>query len=350
LFTTIYVSIEHNDGGANCFITNNKSHFIFYTPQNLHIQQLDGSITSAQGYGLKLIQDPTTKFIIPLWPTYYMPNNKSSTFSPTALKYFLKYPEVSNKHLHSLHITTTCGRHLIFPSITKHINNQVLDYHTFNVVRPLYSSPLHPTFLQANKANHPPLRRALVHQRLAHCNPRKLDDMCRKSTLLGLPKQPFPSSPKQCPVCIMSKFSHPPKGHTTNTDNLLPGQLLHLDFGFWDTPSHRGFTSMLLIIDAKTRMLWLFCTANKRPPLKILDYSLSTLTKENKTIHTIRVDEDGAFARNYEFTEFLLRHKINLETTGGHASFLNGKVERPNRTIADMVRALYFNAGHSPDK
>jgi hypothetical protein len=107
---------------------------------------------------------------------------------------------------------------------------------------------------------------------------------------------------------------------------------------------------MLLIIDAKTRMLWLFCTVNKRPPLKILDYFLSTLTKENKTIHTIRVDEDGAFARNYEFTEFLLRHKINLETTGGHASFLNGKVEQPNRTIADMVRALYFNAGHSPDK
>jgi hypothetical protein len=39
-----------------------------------------------------------------------------------------------------------------------------------------------------------------------------------------------------------------------------------------------------------------------------------------------------------------------LETTGGYASFLNGKVERPNRTIADLTRALYFNAGHSPDK
>ena len=48
--------------------------------------------------------------------------------------------------------------------------------------------------------------------------------------------------------------------------------------------------------------------------------------------------------------EELIQHSITLETTGGHASFLNGKVERPNRTITDMDRALHFNAGHSPDK
>jgi hypothetical protein len=107
---------------------------------------------------------------------------------------------------------------------------------------------------------------------------------------------------------------------------------------------------MLLIIDAKTRMLWLFCTSNKRATIKILSYFFSIMKKENKILHTIRVDEDGAPARSYEFTDLLTQHSIILETTGGHASFLNGKVERPNRTIADMVRALYFNAGHSPDK
>ncbi len=303
----------------------------------------------AEGYGIKLIQCPTTNYIILLWPTYFMPHNTHPTLSPTALKHYLKYPKVITDHLHSLQITTTCGRILTFPSIPQHTKNNVLDYHLFNVVKPLTQSTIHP-ILQANKSYISPLTRPLVHQRLAHCNQRKLDDMCRRSTLLGLPRKPFPPCTHQCPICLMSKFSHPPKGQTTSTNHLTPGQLLHLDFGFWDLTSHRGFSSMLLIIDAKTRMLWLFCTSNKRAPIKILSYFFSIMKRENKIIKTIRVDEDGALARSFEFTELLLQHSITLETTGGYASFLNGKVERPNRTIADMVRALYFNAGHSANK
>lgn len=180
-----------------------------------------------------------------MWPTYYMP------------------------HLESLQITTTCGKHLTFPSIPTHSKYNVLDYHIFNIVIPITSSSI-PKTIQANKTYISPWTHPLVHQRLAHCNHRKLDEMCRNSTLLGLPRKPFPPCTKHCPVCLMSKFSHPPKGPTASTSHLLPGQLLHIDFGFWDLPSHRGFSSMLLIIDAKTRMLWLFCTSNKRAPIKIL--------------------------------------------------------------------------------
>jgi hypothetical protein len=57
--------MEHNDGGANCFITNNKDHFIQYTHRSLQVHQLDGSIAPAQGFSLKLIQCPTNKYIIP---------------------------------------------------------------------------------------------------------------------------------------------------------------------------------------------------------------------------------------------------------------------------------------------
>lgn len=34
-----------------------------------------------------------------------------------------------------------------------------------------------------------------------------------------------------------------------------------------------------------------------------------------------------------------------METTGNYASFLNGKVDRPHRTITAMVRAMLLNAG-----
>jgi hypothetical protein len=78
----------------------------------------------------------------------------------------------------------------------------------------------------------------------------------------------------------MSEFAHPPKGKTNSTDHLKPGELLNLDFSFCDIPSIRGFHSMLLIIDTKTRMLWLFCSSNKRAPLTTLHYFFQILQKK----------------------------------------------------------------------
>lgn len=57
------------------------------------------------------------------------------------------------------------------------------------------------------------------------------------------------------------------------------------------------------------------------------------------------MDEDGALANSSKFCDFLVQHHISLETTGGYASFLNGKVERHHHTIAQMVRALLLNSG-----
>jgi hypothetical protein len=71
------------------------------------------------------------------------------------------------------------------------------------------------------------------------------------------------------------------------------------------------------------------------------------LQREGVSILSVRVDEDGALANSAEFTDFLLRKSINLETTGGYASFLNGKIERHHRTLANMVRAMILNANLS---
>ncbi len=63
-FIPIVTSTEHNDGGANCFIKNDISHFTSFIPKLLQVKQLNGGMTKALGYGLKLIQCPTTKVII----------------------------------------------------------------------------------------------------------------------------------------------------------------------------------------------------------------------------------------------------------------------------------------------
>jgi hypothetical protein len=120
-----------------------------------------------------------------------------------------------------------------------------------------------------------------------------------------------------------------------------------MDFAFWNISSLRGFTSMLVIIDASTRMLWLFCTASKTPPMHIIQYFFDVLDREQCSPKTIRVDEDGALARSTDFTDYLIHHRITLDTTGGYSSFLNGKLEHPHQTIAQIVRAMIINSGHN---
>jgi hypothetical protein len=71
------------------------------------------------------------------------------------------------------------------------------------------------------------------------------------------------------------------------------------------------------------------------------------LLKDNCQPATIRVDEEGSLARCTDFTNFLIKRRLTLETTGGHSSFLNGKIERPHHTISQLVHAMILNAGHS---
>jgi hypothetical protein len=83
--------------------------------------------------------------------------------------------------------------------------------------------------------------------------------------LLDFPRPPPPRYDFTCSRCTSGKMTYAIKGKTCDTDSLVPGELLHMEFSFWDIPSHRSFTATLVIIDAKTRQLWIFCTSSKRP-------------------------------------------------------------------------------------
>jgi hypothetical protein len=134
------------------------------------------------------------------------------------------------------------------------------------------------------------------------------------------------------------------KGKTYDTAALAPGALLHMDFAFWDVVSHRGFTAMLTIIDAKTRTLWLFCTSRKKPLIHIVRWFFTQLRLKQRTLATVRVDKDGSLARSSLFCAFTRdEDKLGLDTTGVYASYLNDKVKRPNRTAANKIRCMLLN-------
>jgi hypothetical protein len=169
--------------------------------------------------------------------------------------------------------------------------------------------------------------------------------MCHRQSLLGLPKHPFPPRKCQCIVCITIKTVHLPCAKITSVTLTKRGQLLHIDSSFWNIVSLRGFTSLLSVIDGKDCMLRNFPTASKHAPLQVLDFLFAMLAHDGIMVQCIRVDEDGALANSSEFCDFLFQRKISLETTGGYASFLNGKIEHHHCTIAQMVRSMLLNSG-----
>ena len=69
-----------------------------------------------------------------------------------------------------------------------------------------------------------------------------------------------------------------------NTDNLRPRKLLHMDFCFLDETSIRQFTCTLVVVDAKVRKIWTFCTPGKRLPLVIVNFLLEQLEQMGRQV------------------------------------------------------------------
>ena len=79
---------------------------------------------------------------------------------------------------------------------------------------------------------------------------------------------------------------------------------------------------------------------SKRPPLDTLKIIINTLINQDKKVSLIRVYEYGELARSSEFIKTCHNMNIIVQTTGGYYSSLNGKRESPNKTLANIMRAL----------
>ena len=79
-------------------------------------------------------------------------------------------------------------------------------------------------------------------------------------------------------------------------------------------------------------------TSYKRPPLIHVTYFLQYLNKISKPCFEVRVDDGGELERCMEFTYLLICQEVNMQTTGGHSSWLNGMIERPHQTTTKLMR------------
>ena len=136
------------------------------------------------------------------------------------------------------------------------------------------------------------------------------------------------------------------KGTTVYTSNLQPGEDINIDFFFYKVNSICGFISMLTAVCAKNIMLWILPTASKKSPVWIIRFILITANNEQQPCKRVRVDRYGALEKSTDVTNLLVEEfKISMETTGGDAYWLNGKNEKHNRIIHNIVRSglIYSN-------
>ena len=105
----------------------------------------------------------------------------------------------------------------------------------------------------------------------------------------------------------------------------------------------------LVAICSDTSYPFGFKSRSKLPPLDILKFLVTTLINHDNKVAFIRVDEYGALAVSSEFMRTCHNMNIIVHTTGGDASSLNGKSKSPNKTLANITRALLLKSSHKKE-
>ena len=94
-----------------------------------------------------------------------------------------------------------------------------------------------------------------------------------------------------------------------------------------------------MVVDAKLRKMWTFCTPGKRPPLATVNFLLEQLKQIGRQVVNIRTYLCRELARSSEFCNLLVKeYQCGLKTTGEYSSWLNEKAERHIRTLENTVR------------
>ena len=142
----------------------------------------------------------------------------------------------------------------------------------------------------------------------------------------------------------MTKATEIAIGPTTDVLKFAPGFMLHIDVVFYNVESIFVFTSNFVAICSATSYPFGFTSISKRTPIDTLKRFVATLGNQDIKFSFIRVDEDGALGRSYEFMKTCHNMDIIVQTTGKDASSLNGKIRTLNNTLDNITRDLLMNS------
>ena len=260
-----------------------------------------------------------------------MGNKVTLTISPVL------YAPECDMPLLSIDALNKQGFHVVFAPTYAGIFQDSLTMIPFQKVRnmwflPIIDSP--PPFTYALKVLRPDLSvQVLWHLTLGHASHRVVYETSQISK--NIPKLPIPSDNHFCPICAQSKMrarnTPPPTEHRTT----VPGDLIHYDMSFLDTPTLHGCKIVSNFIDDRTSYKWRFIHRTRDAlTLRTIFRKFHAIVKSirlkptNEPMRSARLRSDnGAEITGQVMDEWTTDTFVVPETTATHTPSQNGKAE-----------------------
>ena len=343
------------DSGANMFVANKKKYFHQLVQKKIAVDLAIGEQGSFAGVGVVLATAPEApNFLFMLYPTFYAPRDSCCTVSNGSFQKYMGFSSVIIDTWRNASFQHKSGSQFTLPFTT--INS--IDYITLNIHMHTNSSrrlqqdltcramSLQPASIHHKLLRGTPVLTVFLHIMYGHRSvatlQQMIDDGYIKGT--GFPCKLAPL-PGRCPICDAAGLTKLRRGPPVDTTQLPVGSRFHIDFTFFNKTSLRGFTSVLVIVEATERYLWFFPCRHKSAPLDLCLFFFSSLRRQGLPVINLRSDEDGALVGNTEFCSMMYKSLgIAMQSTGGYSSTINGAAETPHRTLKKSIRAMLMGS------
>ena len=175
--------------------------------------------------------------------------------------------------------------------------------------------------------------------RFGHMSFHTLKEMGSRQSVEGLPLIHVP--PNICRDCVAGKHHRSPFPKASSYRSEGPLQLVHADICGPISPSTLGGSKyFLLIIDDYSRLIWVAMLQHKSDVFEAFKkFKAVAETEKGVKLKALRTDRGGEFAST-EFSDYCNSNGIKRDLTAPYSPQQNGVVERKNRTIMSMVRAM----------
>ncbi len=203
--------------------------------------------------------------------------------------------------------------------------------------------------VMAVRASSPYLNSAamlLWHQRVAHICERHMRYTALPGVVRDFLIEKGPSNMKGCAICAFGKMQRYPYRVASPTRASRPLEYVHMDLmGPLEKLGLKKGKYLMVIVDDATSFVWTFPLHAKNDAEKrFLEWFTEQETQLGKTPKGIKSDRGGEFLSNI-FRDWLAERGIYHDLSCSYSPEQNGKAERMNRTLTEMVRCMLIGAG-----